>query len=38
VAAPEGDRPLYKDIAAIDALIVSDRLRIEAVRALDPSS
>jgi histidine ammonia-lyase len=34
VSAPEGDRPLYRDIAAVDALIVNDQLRAAARRAL----
>ena len=34
VSAPEGDRPLYKDIAALDALIAGDRLRSAASAAL----
>jgi histidine ammonia-lyase len=34
VTAPEGDRPLYRDIAAVEALIASDRLRSAAARAL----
>jgi histidine ammonia-lyase len=34
VPAPEGDRPLYKDIAAIDELIVSGRLADAVAAAL----
>jgi histidine ammonia-lyase len=30
VSAPEGDRPLYRDIAALDTLIAGDRLRAAA--------
>ena len=34
VPAPEGDRPLYRDIAAIDGLITSDCLRAAALANL----
>jgi histidine ammonia-lyase len=34
VTAPEGDRPLYKDIAAIDQLIASGRLAAAVAAAL----